>query len=275
MKLKEIKTLLREVDNAGLLFNKLLSLLVEQERTNMDYLNKFFDTLKKGNIKIPKGHLELAKRRFRAKTAYRLFIGGGNPSIIEVGFLFHHVYGIPYISGNTLKGLARHVFLLSLAEHTNEDIQKLEKQLEEGKAGTLLKSVKVIFDDMEIKDPASTFLRLFGSQSKRGEIIFLDAFPTSFNPYKDFEIDIMNPHYSEYYQKKSPPADWLSPVPITFLTVKAGVEFEFGIGSDLLEHSQEDYLLDLAERLLVVGLENFGVGGKKAKGYGWFKIWSG
>ncbi|WP_448588493.1 type III-B CRISPR module RAMP protein Cmr6 [Thermocrinis sp.] len=239
---------------------------------NFDYLSKFLNQFARNTISHQKEHLEIAQRRFRAKTAYRLILGMGNPSVLEVGFLFHHVYGVPYISGNTLKGLARYVFLVSLSEATGKSLGSLEKELEEGRAIDLPNEVMVVFDDAKIKDPSKTFLRLFGSQSRRGEIIFFDAFPRTFNPAKDFEVDIMNPHYSEYYQGSSPPADWLSPVPIHFLTVKEGVEFEFAIGSALLETSDEEYLLDLVERLLKVGLENFGVGGKKAKGYGWFRI---
>jgi len=57
----------------------------------------------------------ISKESFKLKTAYRLVIGAGYPSFVENGFLFHHIYGIPYIPGETLKGLARFVFMLSIA----------------------------------------------------------------------------------------------------------------------------------------------------------------
>jgi CRISPR-associated protein Cmr6 len=38
-----------------------------------------------------------------------------------------------------------------------------------------------------------------------------------------------------------------------------------------MEDNEEKLLLATARRLLEVGLENFGVGNKKRKGYGWFK----
>jgi CRISPR-associated protein Cmr6 len=37
-----------------------------------------------------------------------------------------------------------------------------------------------------------------------------------------------------------------------------------------MEDNEEKLLLETARKLLKVGLENFGVGNKKRKGYGWF-----
>lgn len=57
-------------------------------------------------------------------------------------------------------------------------------------------------------------------------------------------------------------------MPVKFLTLKKGVCFTFCLSS--ISEDRSD-LLEPAEVLLRVGLENFGVGGKKAKGYGWFE----
>lgn len=40
-------------------------------------------------------------------------------------------------------------------------------------------------------------------------------------------IDIMNPHYADYYQHGQPPGDWGSPIPIYFLTLPPGTKFTF------------------------------------------------
>lgn len=284
-----------QADNPALLFNKLLPCLVESiesiENTKKhEYLKSFKEKSGKGeraSFDIP------CKRSFIISTAYRLAIGMGYPSLIENGLLFHHTYGIPYIPGETLKGLARGVFLLSVYEAIKEEKEFKERLSEEplslienafiseeskkqeDKLKAFIKSLKdipVVFEEeVKIEKPYEFFRKVFGTQTKRGEVIFFDAFPTDFDPQKHFDIDIMNPHYSEYYGEKGkePPADWYNPVPIHFLTVAEGVKFKVCLDSlPLAEESQD--LLEKIEILLKVGLENFGVGGKRRKGYGWF-----
>jgi CRISPR-associated protein Cmr6 len=293
MKVKGIKDLLSKVDNPALLFNKLLVLqYAEQISQNRDvrkieYIGSFTEILKgKKPQKPPK--LEGVKQdSFRLKTAYRLVIGAGYPSFIENGFLFHHVYGIPYIPGETLKGLARTVFILSVAEAIKGrfDPSKIEEGLSEEDEEKISEEAKdilhqipekinIILDNHTIENPVETFRKIFGSKKRRGQVIFFDAYPVDFNPSEHFEADIMNSHYGEYYQSGKAPADWLSPNPIHFLALKEGIVFEFNLGLaplEPLEDNEGKLLLATARKLLEVGLKNFGVGSKKRKGYGWFK----
>jgi CRISPR-associated protein Cmr6 len=321
MKVKGIKDLLfkvdnkehsSNVDNPALLFNKLLILefidgssqnqnLIERGKDNkgkekgkdkrdedvkkIDYINKFKEKVQKPE---PPPKVEgYAIEKFRLKTAYRLVIGAGYPSFIENGFLFHHVYGIPYIPGETLKGLARAVFILSVAEAIKGkfDLSKIEeglseeaeKEISEEAKGILHQipdRINIILDSYTIENPVETFRKIFGSKERRGQVIFFDAYPVDFNPSEHFEADIMNPHYGRYYQADEAPADWLSPTPIHFLALKEGIDFEFSLGLaplEPMEDNEEKLLLETARKLLKIGLENFGVGNKKRKGYGWFK----
>jgi len=41
---------------------------------------------------------------------------------------------------------------------------------------------------------------IFGNQKNRGQVVFLDAYPEK---VPDLHIDIMNPHYGDYYDPKS------------------------------------------------------------------------
>jgi CRISPR-associated protein Cmr6 len=110
-------------------------------------------------------------------------------------------------------------------------------------------------------------------KKRRGQVIFFDAYPVEFKPSEHFEAEIMNSHYGDYYQSGKAPADWLSPNPIHFLALKEGIVFEFSLGLaplEPMEDNEEKLLLETARKLLKVGLENFGVGNKKRKGYGWF-----
>jgi len=302
-----------QVDNPALLFNKLLILefvdgssqnqnLTEKDKDKkgkdkgkdkrdedvkkLDYIDEFKKKIRKEPIPLPKVE-SYAIEKFRLKTAYRLVIGAGYPSFIENGFLFHHVYGIPYIPGETLKGLARAVFILSVAEAIKGKFdpskieeglsEEAEKEISEEAKGILHQipeKINIILDDYTIENPVETFRKIFGFKKRRGQVIFFDAYPVDFNPSEHFEADIMNSHYGEYYQSGKAPADWLSPNPIHFLALKEGIVFEFNLGLaplEPMEDNEEKLLLETAKKLLEVGLKNFGVGNKKRKGYGWFK----
>jgi CRISPR-associated protein Cmr6 len=284
MKVKEIKGFLSQVDNPALLFNKLLVLQYteqisqSQDVRKIEYIRSFTKILESKEHSKPTKLDGIRQENFRLKTAYRLVIGAGYPSFIENGFLFHHVYGIPYIPGETLKGLARTVFILSVAEAIKGkfDPSKIEEELSEEAEGIFHQipdKINIILDDYTIENPVETFRKIFGSKKRRGQVIFFDAYPVEFKPSEHFEADIMNSHYGDYYQSGKAPADWLSPNPIHFLALKEGIVFEFSLGLAPLEPMEDDeekLLLTTARKLLKVGLENFGVGNKKRKGYGWF-----
>jgi len=286
MKVKEIKGFLSQLDNPALLFNKLLVLqYAEQISQNQDvrkieYIRSFTEILKGKKPPSPLKPEGVIRESFRLKTAYRVVIGAGYPSFIENGFLFHHVYGIPYIPGETLKGLARAVFILSVAEAIKEKeetkLSNIEKELSEEVEGIsyqIPEKINIILDNYTIEKPVETFRKIFGSKKRRGQVIFFDAYPVEFKPSEHFEADIMNSHYGDYYQSGKVPADWLNPNPIHFLVLKEGIVFEFSLGLaplEPMEDNEEKLLLETARKLLKVGLENFGVGNKKRKGYGWF-----
>ena len=284
MKVKQIKELLSQVDNPALLFNKLLALQYteqisqSQDVRKIEYIRSFTKILERKEHSKPTKLDGIRQENFRLKTAYRLVIGAGYPSFIENGFMFHHVYGIPYIPGETLKGLARTVFILSVAEAVKEEtkLSEIEEELSEEAEGIsqqIPKKISIILDDYTIENPVETFRKIFGSKKRRGQVIFFDAYPVEFNPSEHFEADIMNSHYGDYYQSGKAPADWLSPNPIHFLALKEGIVFEFSLGLAPLgpmEDNEEKLLLETARKLLEVGLKNFGVGNKKRKGYGWF-----
>jgi len=284
MKVKQIKELLSQVDNPALLFNKLLVLQYteqisqSQDVRKIEYIRSFTKILERKEHSKPTKLDGIRQDSFRLKTAYRLVIGAGYPSFIENGFMFHHVYGIPYIPGETLKGLARTVFILSVAEAVKEEtkLSEIEEELSEEAEGIsqqIPKKISIILDDYTIENPVETFRKIFGSKKRRGQVIFFDAYPVEFNPSEHFEADIMNSHYGDYYQSGKAPADWLSPNPIHFLALKEGIDFEFNLGLaplEPMEDNEEKLLLETARKLLEVGLKNFGVGNKKRKGYGWF-----
>ncbi|MCZ7635035.1 MAG: type III-B CRISPR module RAMP protein Cmr6 [Verrucomicrobia bacterium] len=77
----------------------------------------------------------------------------------------------------------------------------------------------------------------------------------------------MTPHYGAYYAGKGPPADWLSPNPIPFLTVAPDQLFQF-----VLAPASRAAQLDCttAAQWLTDALAWLGAGAKTAVGYGRF-----
>jgi len=234
------------------------------------------------------------------KVDWRLIVGLGNESVYETSMTLHHIYGIPYIPASAVKGVVRSWIITEVfREHEVPDDEidfplvnaEHRAYLDEGfcKIFGCPKTTKaVVFENREpkknqkgnyeYKSAVNTALE----KEHQGKVWFFDAFPT-FAP--QIKVDIMNPHYGDYYPEKkkgqpnlTPPADYLLPVPIPFLTVE-GCSFQFIIGikeKDSNENIQSgkfkgDKPLDMAEKYLKEALTEHGIGAKTAVGYGYMK----
>lgn len=193
-------------------------------------------------------------------TDWRLVSGLGIAHPFETGLIFDHTYGVPYLPGSSVKGAAR-----AWAEETGWDYGDC---------------VAVFGPDdhppkeqPESKYPKKPFV------PAQGHVVFFDAYPLK---WPELEVDILNPHYKAYYDGKEPPADWLSPEPTYFLTVKAGQPWEFVIGvppeseemravMEKVGIADRQKLLDLAKQAVQRAATDLGLGGKTAVGYGYFK----
>lgn len=224
------------------------------------------------------------------KPDWRMVVGLGNPSVYETSITLHHIYGIPYIPGSAIKGVTRHHFIQSKFEKTEcdwKEISIFEKVLESfvfkdektGKENDEKKdkdSFKSKFskesseniykyfynDNSKVKTTSleiiEEFQNIFGSQNKKGGVIFFDSFPME---PPNIEFDIMNVHYPDYYGKDKKPTDSQNPNPIIFLTIK-NTAFKFLLGS------KDANILDMAKDLLNKSLSEHGIGAKTAVGYG-------
>ena len=184
---------------------------------------------------------------FEAQTDWRFITGLGRKGPLEVGFTFHRIYGFPIIPGSGLKGLARayaYFVLLEAAPGSKPE-----------------------------ENP--DFVTVFGRAPERGEdestasaggAVFFEAIPLD-NP--DLELDIMNPHYPDYYTGQGAPTDGQNPKPVFFLTVKPGVRFAFAVGWRGEPNPQAHAL---AVEWLQSGLEKLGAGAKTGAGYGYWQI---
>ena len=254
--------MLLKTSNLGLLFNKYVSVWsndwtteVKRNKEKVNLKAEFLEKIKQETFYLiqTKTSVEsLYKRQqvmmndlkdsgwyvelFELITDTRLIIGLGGTSVIETGMTLHPLYGFPYLSASGLKGLAR--------AYAEIGCDAPKEELFE------------VFGS-EDKDPR------YATNNQQGKVFFMDGLPTSF---PKLELDIMNTHYSEYYQGSKPPADYLSPVPVTFLTVAPGQTFSFAV------FSRDGGCAVKAKDWLMGGLTELGLGGKTNVGYGYFKV---
>jgi len=218
-----------------------------------DKIQKYYDFISQKFVK----NLE----DFTLQTSWRMVVGLGGESVYETSMTLHHIYGIPYIPGQALKGIARSWLI---KEHIPADFdfkqKEANKRLEEA----------IISQNLEFRE-------IFGNSKtdnideQSGKVIFFDAFPIE-SP--QMTKDIMTPHYSPYYsdnKNKKPPADYYNPTPIQFLVIE-NTKFRFMLGvKNSVDNNEAKELLGKAKSLLENALKNSGVGAKTAVGYGYFE----
>lgn len=224
------------IDNFALRFNYFLNFNLEKSRKYKVTLPESGKTLpavitsiinsivnrQKYQIKAMQTHYQI--RAFEAQVDWRMVVGLGSGHVQETNMTLHHIYGFPYIPGSAIKGVFHH------------------------------------WADSQISTDEIT--KIFGSTEQKGNVIFMDAFPSG---DVEFVMDIMNSHYPDYYGNGGHyPTDCQNPNPVNFLTVeKAAFRFYFlSKQSDCLE-KVAGWLKDI--------LEMKGLGAKTAVCYGYFK----
>ena len=209
--------------------------------------------------------------QFEMITSSRLVCGLGIPSCAKNGLFMDRIWGIPYLSGSGLKGIAQDQSLISLDAFFD------------------------VNDRRDKKRHHSIFIAMFGPQSGekgqildrywkagKGAVVFLDAVPILHPNTEPYEMDIVNPHYNNYYSSGGgePPGDYQSPIPSFFITVRRNITFSFAIAAknvhlDLknngIKEPAGNYLCDQASKWLQTALMELGIGGKTRIDYGYFR----
>ncbi len=251
----------KNIDNFSLRLNRyvredLFSLKNEYEGVSFDTnietdrVDRYYNILKL----IPYEQSSLS-----IKNNWKLTLGMGSGSVYNTSMTLHHIYGVPYLPAQSIKGAFRsYIVQTYFADELFSEKYNKYSDFEE-----------------EVLYKTSWFVDIFGSNDQQGKVIFFDAFS------KDFKIikDIMTPHYKDYYgdnKNRVAPTDTQDPQPIKFLALqnasfeiyfasKENIEIEDGIfkGKKILELIKDE---------LSVSLEIFGIGGKTAVGYGYFDI---
>lgn len=166
------------------------------------------------------------------KVDGRMIVGLGGESVLETSIVLHRVYGVPFIPGSALKGLA--------ASYAH---RKLGGEWRRGGK----------FHNL-----------VFGSQDFAGLVTFHDALlvPDEIETLP-LHKEIMTVHHASYYGDGSEaPADWDSPNPIPFVSAS---------GRYLVALSCEEGIERILERafeILALALAEDGIGAKTSSGYG-------
>jgi CRISPR-associated protein Cmr6 len=165
-------------------------------------------------------------------------VGLGSESVLETAITLHHTYGVPYLPGSALKGLAAHYAHLRL-------------------------------EDSAWRIGSSAHRELFGDTTLSGVVTFWDA-PLYVSPSRRRNIvpsplrkDVMTVHHREYYgnERDAAPTDFDQPNPIPFLSIKPQTEFRVVLTGSA-------GWLEAAWDILTLALQEFGIGAKTSSGYG-------
>lgn len=164
----------------------------------------------------------------------RMAIGLGRKGTTEIGCTLHSTYGVPTIPGSSIKGaLASGLRMNGLA------------------------------NEKEWKDRADF---LFGTQDGAGFLRVFDAWWVPEGGKSGLSVDVITAHHSDYYAggAGAAPSDFDSPVPNHFVTVTG----KFLFAAQAPNESWRVFV----SKLLKQTLEQKGIGGKRAAGYGRFSV---
>ncbi|MEO5378080.1 MAG: type III-B CRISPR module RAMP protein Cmr6 [Magnetococcus sp. DMHC-6] len=219
-------------------------------------------------------------RAERMTLSSRLLVGHGNPSATEVGLTVHHTWGVPVIPGSALKGLLSHYLeaTYGLLPNPTNPINPVDPTLTDDiKQRALLQGVTWA-ENKILYGPGAIYRALFGapeaehdhdfpeeSGATQGCVIFHDALyiPGLVKNNTPFAQDVLTVHQFQYYKNegKSLPNDYDDPNPVGFISVRPGTQFLIALsGPPVWTKFAMDHLKE--------ALQEWGVGGKSAAGYG-------
>ncbi|MCP5197798.1 MAG: type III-B CRISPR module RAMP protein Cmr6 [Gammaproteobacteria bacterium] len=175
--------------------------------------------------------------------------GTGMEHPLENGFAFLNPYGLPYLPGSGVKGVLRRA------------AEELVSKDDGDPQGWNQHAIDVLFG--RETEPGDTEIA-----RNRGALMFWDVIP---EPAGDkLAVDIMTPHYSDYYQGNTTPHDSGQPNPILFLAIPPGSRFEFFVQCEsiLLPEALRQKWRTLLEAAFRHAFDWLGFGAKTAVGYG-------
>jgi len=278
---KNLKNLINKI------YNELLNIKLSISASYIDQslYNSYWKRIKSLCQDLRERGYEVVEENLKLK--WRLAINLGATSVYETSVLLHRNYSIPYIPGSAIKGVTRHWAILKLFnqycknyEGEIKEIVCIEKMLEdicednisyeEFKKKFTVKNIvpsKQLYKFfIENYNKIKIIQNIFGTQSRKGMVIFFDAIPLIDKNDDLIILDVMNVHYRPYYEGKEMPGDWHEPVPIFFFAIEKGTKFRFILAS------KDKQIVLKTQELLKEALSEIGIGAKTSVGYGYFDL---
>ncbi len=195
----------------------------------------------------------------KLQTLKRLIVGLGSENVLETGITLHHTYGMPWIPGSAVKGLAAH-YCHQVWGEVNHRFKKPTEAVD---------SAYRAFLDGKLPQPDDNYYRLiFGNTDDAGCVTFHDAWFVPESDARPLKLDVMTPHHPRWIEGETPPTDFDSPNPVPFLSVSG--KFFFALSWNGPPSDQSAAWLDLSLLLVREALFDWGIGGKTNSGYGLF-----
>ncbi|MCL6663372.1 MULTISPECIES: type III-B CRISPR module RAMP protein Cmr6 [Paenibacillus] len=186
----------------------------------------------------------------RLKDTSLILHGLGSSHVNESSLTIHPVYGVPYIPASSIKGVVRRWFLDALLE---------------GEATNLATNKGII---------GVLGRALFGSEDGQGIVQFYDML---FYNRLEIKLDVLTPHFGEYYANKELPSDTKNPVPNTFYAASVhSVQLMLTVDKRKLATIASELsvlpepLMEVLSYWISAAFKELGVGSKSSSGYGRF-----
>ena len=184
----------------------------------------------------------LKAKKGKAAVQGRMAIGLGDENVLETSVKLHRTYGVPYIPGSALKGLA--------ASYARNRIG--------GEWAAGKQAYQIVFGKME----------------EAGYVTFHDALyvPGTANG-QPLQADVITVHHQDYYgiriEKDGQllaPGDWVDPNPVPFLSATGDYLVALSAMPDCSEWVAQTW------KILELALREEGIGAKTSSGYGRMKL---
>ena len=202
-------------------------------------------------------------KEIKARLGGRMIVDPSGSLIEHAGMKLHPHFGMPFVPGSSVKGVARHAAWCDW-----RDADEVDKP-------AIATNIASVFGYPTNEKDLDDALAKEGTTVQAGTVMFFAAYPTG---AASLVMDIVNVHHREYYLRMKGDDDQLlypvalddeQPVPNFFPAVEKDAEFRFAIApTDRATEAD----MKFAEKALVSAIALHGVGAKTAAGYGWFDV---
>lgn len=193
----------------------------------------------------------------------RLIVGLGTASVLETGITLSRAWGMPYIPGTAIKGLASHTVAQEFC--LIEALKAQRERAQRDPAGRTPEPEAIPRPGTEQRARLRAHNELFGTTAAAGYVTWFDAWwiPPE-GDCKPFRREVMTVHHQQYYRNRgqhgTAPTDFDDPNPVSYLTATG----DFLVAIQAPDTAWGERIEDI----LRFAFQHRGVGAKTSSGYG-------